>query len=143
MRQIAAANILVDYGGRGKAIPVSRAMIEAGYDETTAKNPSKLTDSKGFILIMEQLGIDDNKLGEVLRDGLAASTALKTERVEGIGKGRLKTEEVIYVADHQTRHRYLETGLRLKGLGKSGDTNINFYQMSRELKNEFTVSDAI
>lgn len=36
---------------------VSQAMIEAGYDETTAKNPKNLTESKGFKELLDEKGL--------------------------------------------------------------------------------------
>lgn len=38
---------------------VSRAMLEAGYDPTTAKNPKNLTDSDGWKELMNQYLPDD------------------------------------------------------------------------------------
>src|SRR5882672_5480443 len=44
-RQRRAAAIIVESRGRK---PVGRAMVEAGYDETTAKIPKNLTESDGY-----------------------------------------------------------------------------------------------
>lgn len=81
---------------------VSSAMRVAGYDEDTVVKPSNLTDSKGFKELMNKLGITDEKLAKVLDRGLEDN-------------------------DSNTRHKYLETGLRLKGYGKETPAfNLNF-----------------
>lgn len=45
---------------------VSRAMLDAGYDPVTAKNPKNLTDSKAFREICEEYGLTDKLLLESL-----------------------------------------------------------------------------
>ena len=42
-KQIKAISNMVENGGIA-----SRAMVDAGYSEATAKTPQKLTESKGF-----------------------------------------------------------------------------------------------
>ena len=39
---------------------VSKSMREAGYDETTAKNPKNLTESKGFMELLDEYGLTEN-----------------------------------------------------------------------------------
>ena len=56
----AAENIVENHGN------VSKAMRDAGYDETTAKNPKNLTESKGFLDLCDELGLTDNFLLETL-----------------------------------------------------------------------------
>ena len=93
----------------------SKAMRKAGYKPSVAKNPQVLTRSKNFRETLEKFGISDEKLAERLNEGLDAVTFIKTERVEGICKNRLKTEDISAKPDYMTRHRYLETSIRLKG----------------------------
>lgn len=38
---------------------VSRAMIDVGYDPTTAKNPKNLTDSKGYKEVLQEMGLTE------------------------------------------------------------------------------------
>lgn len=140
-KQQKAAELLVENSISDKPQPVGAILLQAGYAKGTAIKPTQVTRSDGFIAIMESLGLDDNKLAEVLRDGLEAQTYIKTERVEGIGKSRLKTEDVVSKPDHAIRHRYLETGLRLKGLGKaSGDININFNNHVAEQRKQYNIA---
>lgn len=48
-RQKKAMDNMVENGGI-----ISRAMIDAGYSEQTAKTPQKLTESKGWLELMEE-----------------------------------------------------------------------------------------
>ena len=95
---------------------ISKSMLEAGYDPTTAKNPKNLTESKAWgELVTEKL--KDTKLLEVLNEGLEAT---KQQGVGGMAIG-MKGEKVesmghtdVIVPDYAVRHKYLETGLKLK-----------------------------
>lgn len=59
----------------------SKAMKEAGYSDNTAKNPKKLTDSKGFRELMDSYLPDDLLL-----------EALKTDIEQKIGKRKAELE---------------------------------------------------
>lgn len=98
-RQIKATQNLVENGGN-----VSKAMRDAGYSKKTAKTPKKLTESSGFQQILEEAGITDFELAKVLHDGLGAT------RVISLGANDTATQP-----DYAVRHKYLETGLKLKG----------------------------
>ena len=87
---------------------VSKSMIEVGYDETTAKNPKNLTESKGWQELLNER-IKDEKLVDVLNEGLKADKKIYKNNKR---TGELK--EVGYDADYAVRHKYLETGLKLK-----------------------------
>jgi len=102
----------------------SEAMRKAGYKPGYAKNPQDLLKTKSFREILEKAGITDQKLTERLNEGLDATVAIKTERVEGVGKNRLKTEELTTRPDYLTRHKYLETSLKLKGHEKAVAPNV-------------------
>lgn len=61
----AIQNIVENHGN------ISRAMLDAGYDPTTAKNPKNLTENKGFQKLKEEykrefkaIGINGKKLAE-------------------------------------------------------------------------------
>lgn len=47
---------------------VSAAMREVGYSENTARNPSDLTESKGFRELMDEAGMTDSYLLEKHRE---------------------------------------------------------------------------
>ncbi len=57
---------------------------------------------KTFIQIMEASGIDDKRLAKVMDEGLSASKYMM------FGKKKIE--------DHQTRHKFLETALKVKKL---------------------------
>lgn len=83
---------------------ISKAMREAGYDDTTAKNPKNLTQSKGFIKLCEERGLTD----ELLLDSLVEDIRKK--------KGNRKPE--------------LELAFKIKG--KDNDTTYNLNIISDE-----------
>jgi hypothetical protein len=54
IKQKKALNRIVENRGN-----VSKSMIEAGYDETTAKNPKNLTESKGWQELISKIKDDE------------------------------------------------------------------------------------
>lgn len=87
---------------------VSKAM-EGIYPESTRKNPQQITRSKGWNILLKR-EIKDEKLVNVLNEGLDAGKKIFRNNNE-----TKEIEEVGYDADYATRHKYLETGLKLKG----------------------------
>lgn len=61
---------------------------------------------------MEEAGVTDKELLNTLRDGLVAKRVVSA-RITG-KDADAQTDDFIEVDDHQTRHKYLETALRLK-----------------------------
>jgi len=110
-RQKMVIKEIVENGGN-----LSKAMVRAGYSPATAENPKKVTSSIGFRELIEKMGISDEKLSQVLDDGLGATKAI----VMGV-----KSEEsfVDVQPDYLVRHKYLETALKLKGYSKETITN--------------------
>lgn len=104
MKQKKALEIMVENGGN-----ITKAMIEAGYSENTANTPQKLTESNGWKELVDKF-IPDKKLAKVLDEGLGAG---KTIYKNNVSTGEV--EEVGYEPDYAVRHKYLETGLKLKG----------------------------
>jgi hypothetical protein len=113
-----------------------QALIKAGYSPHTAKTPSRIIKSKSFKELLEQSGVTDEKLTKVLNEGLEATRAV----VMGV-----KSEEsfVDIQPDYAIRHKYLETGLKLKGHTKDADTNINlnFNKFMQDHTKRYIVSD--
>lgn len=64
-KQRKALDLIVENHGN-----VSKSMREAGYDETTAKNPKNLTESKGFQELCEEVGLTDGFILKALRDDI-------------------------------------------------------------------------
>lgn len=111
---------------------VSKAMKESGYSDAMAKNPQKLTQSQAFQHYMEQSGVTDKKLADVLKDGLEAN---KT-----IVMGKESSESFVDIQpDHPTRHKYLETALKIKGIGKDDGNNLalHFHSHQAEQKAKY------
>lgn len=110
---------LVENGGAS----ISEAMRQGGYSPATAKTPQKLTESKGFQSLVDEV-MPDRDLLALHREGLSA-TLVKTAQFEGS-----ITDEKEY-ADYPTRHKYLETAYKIKGRLEAensdniGDINIS------------------
>lgn len=88
--------------------PISRAMAEVGYSESTAKHTVKLTQSKAWMELVESK-LSDEELLKVHKEGLKAGKRIfKNNNETG------EIEEVGYEPDFAVRHKYLETGYKLK-----------------------------
>lgn len=126
IKQSKALANLVENGGN-----ISKAMRDAGYSAATAKTPTKLTQSQAFQYYMQEAGVTDEKLVQVLKDGLDAS---KT-----IVMGKDEDSFVDIQPDHPTRHKFLETSLKIKGIGKEleAPASISFINVSTTDKQEF------
>lgn len=108
---------------------VSRAMLEVGYDPTTAKNPKNLTDSKGWHELLEKY-IPDIDLLEVHKNGLQA-TKIHTSH----------TEPDVVVPDFPTQAKFLELGYKVKNKYNEpvGNTN-NILVLPAELMNKYGIT---
>jgi len=105
-QQKAVANV-VENGGN-----VSKAMIKAGYSKKTAKNPQKLTESVAWAELMDA-HIGDAKLAKVHREGLGATSPF--QKIVGRDSKGAPEYELVSVPDYSTRHKYLESGYKLRG----------------------------
>lgn len=104
---------------------VSTAMLEADYSRAMAKNPQKLTESKGWKELMDK-HLPDNLLAKKHREGLEAVTN-KPHLVDRDDKGR-PVYEYMPEDDYSTRHKYLDSAYKLKGSyapEKSVNLNLN------------------
>ena len=82
---------------------VGSAMVEAGYSPKTATRPKHLTESKGFLELAEKYLPDDLLLRKNL-EGLEATKLTNSH-----------TEPDREVPDFAVRHKYLETGFKVRG----------------------------
>lgn len=126
LRQKAAIQKVMENHGN-----VSKSMREAGYPESTAKNPKNLTESKAWLELVDQ-GLPDDMLLEVHREGLRATKRSGTGGMKiGIGTDGKVTDmghTDIDEPDYATRHKYLDTAYKLKGSyapEKSQSVNLN------------------
>lgn len=120
LKQQRAVENLVANGGN-----VSTAMRQAGYSEAMARNPQKLTESDYVKQLFAEVGLTDTDAFTQLKEGLAAS---KT-----VVMGSAEDSFVDIQPDHAVRHKYLETMLRVRGLGaakQEGGNNFNFINIA-------------
>jgi len=82
LKQKGVFNKMVENGGN-----MGKAMREVGYSEAMAKNPHKVTQSKGFQEIMEKYGLDDATLAKKHKELLESKKVTRTFKKDG-----LKTE---------------------------------------------------
>jgi len=108
--QVRATDILVEKGGK-----LGAAMIAAGFDKTTAKNPKKLTESKGFEVYCRQIGLTKENIANMLMDDLNA-------------KPRKRVGELAIAAK--------ATGLTKEVKGQSDGPNYNLVFVLNQAKNE-------
>ena len=77
---------------------VSKAMREVGYDETTAKNPKNLTESKGFKALLKASGLDENLVVESLVEDIKKKRFNRVQELklgaDLLGMTKKKPEEV-------------------------------------------------
>lgn len=107
----------------GKEPKIAKVMRAVGYSARTARNPKKLTESKGWEELLEQY-LPDDLLSRKLKEGLEANKQLATRPIfkkeaptsQSAGEVPLATTgEFIEVPDMAVRHKYVETALKVKG----------------------------
>lgn len=129
-RMVKAAELMVEMGGGRNQGEIMR---RAGYSEAVARTPSKITRSEAFREVMIAHGLTTDLFAAKLQEGLGATKAV----VMGT-----KSEEafVDVQPDFAVRHKYLETGLRLSGLGReAGDINISFNSAAGEQRDKYGI----
>lgn len=92
---------------------ISKAMRTVGYAPSTAARTDKLVRRKGFQQLMEKI-LPDNLLLRVHREGLEATKLHGPGAMALTGDGGLSHADT-EVPDYPTRHKYLETGYKVKG----------------------------
>jgi hypothetical protein len=105
-----------------------QAMRDAGYKESTvqSKASAKVKQLAPIIqALMEKRGLTDDRLLDVLDDGLKANKVISCNIIvtnkEGMGDADSVTKDFIEVEDHPTRHKFLDTALKLKRHMKDKD----------------------
>lgn len=105
---------------------ISDAMRKAGYSETTInKMLGRTVGSSGVKKAIEEAlensGITDELLTNKLKEGLDATKVIsavilkKDGKAEDAKEANESTMDFVDVPDFGVRHKYLETGLKLKG----------------------------
>ena len=77
IRQKLALHKAIKNGGN-----ISKAMVEVGYSENTAHTPQKLTGSKGFLELCEDIGLTDDFLAKALFDDIKAKKQNRKPELE-------------------------------------------------------------
>lgn len=119
-RQKEAFDKMVENGGI-----ISQAMIDAGYSENTAHTPQKLTESKGWMELMEE-HIPNRLLAEKHKALLNKSDEEGNIDVQAVSKGLDMAYKIkgLYDADETKRINVLIPVL-VKFLDKKDDTSSN------------------
>lgn len=123
-----------------------KALVSAGYSPyTAARNAAKkvLQLQVPIQALMDKEGISDKRLLKVLNQGLDS-----TKCISAIGDANGKSTDFVEVPDYSVRHRYLETGLKLRGHLKTQDntslTQNNFLQINiNEPKRMTPINDVV
>ena len=92
---------------------ISKAMVVAGYSREVAKRTDKLTRTKGWQELMQE-HFPDRLLAKKHKDGLDA-TMRRPHLIDRYDKGR-PVYEYVKEDDFSTRHKYLDSAYKLKGL---------------------------
>lgn len=114
-----------------------QAAIDAGYSPDSAgplatetlRNPN-VRDA--FLTAMEKAGVTDEKLNQVMREGLEANRVVSARIVksrptnidEELAEANQNTDDFIEVPDHATRHKFLETAIDVKGAKAAKNINV-------------------
>jgi hypothetical protein len=109
-QKLAAKKILENPGK-----PISTTMKEVGYSDNTAKNPSDLTDSKGWNELMDKY-LPDDKVLATHEAGLEATKTSNAAILLTKDGQTIKAEEqgLIEVPDHATRLKAVELAYKVK-----------------------------
>ena len=97
-----AFNAILENEALDKPKPLKQVLQSVGYTENSSKQPSSIIKTKTFQQLMDKAGITTEVLSNKLYEGLNATKIAGKSDIEH--------------PDYATRHRYLETALRLKGL---------------------------
>lgn len=101
---------------------IRRILKDVGYSQSAADNPKAVTETEGFKTLMIRSGITDMLLLTKLKDGLDA------DKPYGKDGG--------VHPDYSTRHKYLETSLKLMGVEQAPvNTAQNTYNIAIQQNN--------
>ena len=117
------------------AVRVYDATSRASAAAIGGENLQKLT----FPELMDEMGITDDKLIGVLDEGLGATRNISAIAGTEANGG---TVDFVEVPDYQVRHRYLETGLKLKDYfpgGSGGGIQVNILNAVQQQKQKYGI----
>lgn len=106
-----------------------QAAVDAGYSERAAGSAASEAlripkVQQAFERALKKAGLTDEKLAGVLKDGLEANRVVSARIVksrptnmdEELAEANQNTDDFIEVPDHATRHKYLETAIKVRRL---------------------------
>ena len=100
-----------EYLATGNATEAAARVYDVNSRDTARNIGTQNVAKLSFPELMDEMGITDEKLNEVLIEGLEANRTISAIAGHEANGG---TVDFVDVPDFQTRHRYLETGLKLK-----------------------------
>ena len=109
-----------------KGSSLTKAMIKVGYSPSTAKRTNKLTRTDGWQELLDKY-IPEKSLMKVQKQGLKAGR--RFHKIIGRDENGKPLYKVEIVADYSTRHKYLETGLKLRGKLRNDEPEGNTYNI--------------
>jgi len=96
---------------RGERMSLQRAMLAAGYSESYARN-SEMTEKQTWKALLDS-EIPDGELLRVHKEGLKAIH--KVHKIVDRDEDGKPLYDFVDVEDYATRHKYLDSGYKLKG----------------------------
>jgi len=93
---------IIENEASANPLPMGKVLKSVGHPPSVQIRPRAVTEQRGFQVLMEKSGITDDYLSQKLKEGLEAD--------------RLYGKDNVPHPDYSTRHKYLETGLKLKGI---------------------------
>lgn len=94
-KQRKAAENILENTRADKPKSIGEVLVDSGYSPKTAIATTQVTQSKGFLQVLEEAGVTDDRISQVLEEGLSAK----------------KDDQ----PDFGIRHKYLETAIKVKG----------------------------
>jgi phage terminase small subunit len=110
------------------------ALMSAGYAKSTAEDRAadvigKPRIQKRIEQLMDERGLDDGTFLTTLQEGLEANKVISAMVIakdgEGMKDANSMTKDFFEVPDYDARHKYLVTGLKLKGHLKESKSDVN------------------
>ncbi len=120
------------------------ALLAAGYPLSTATKKGTsickpIMEDPDFIKTLRDRGMTDDKLADVAVEGLDATKVISAMVIMPSGEGMKEasgmTKDFIEVPDYDARHKFLVTGLKLKGHLKDKmdiDLTVETYEQRRK-----------
>lgn len=112
-----------------KGKPISKAMIDAGYPKTTAKNPQQLTNSLGWKELMDHYW-SDKLIAKTIKNNMKAT---KKEVIAG---------KVEIVQDRASQLKAVEIALKAKGRYIESATQVNLDGLKIEIAEPVWTEDS-